>query len=395
MAKYVSKKSEARWNHAAKIVEAGGAGSRRVPQVYREPRGAGVSSCSELGSLAPGTYRALAGATTAPGETGPVIVTGCDGDVTIDAVNHSGCTFYLGDRISVHIDPCCVAHFDGCSAGEPAACESNIYVCVGGDPQVLAADGGTYTWDMSTCCDCESAELDITLSCTGTTIEADWEYRCGGNTDTGTIDISGVFNLSADVYQNEELAIVNADCEVFSLPVKILVRFSNVATDCDTCLPICCECAGPAVKGSVFGAEFQTFPSFICEGVQYTFTMNNHIADCSLFPNQVITFESGDACRAPTIHSHNFGDITTDIHGNPVPRWRCAVDGTPPSTFTVVASFTRREGVCQANCFSLGVTFKDDVVPDDNTVPAQFNTVLYAAIPCEEGGGPGEEGGGV
>jgi hypothetical protein len=39
MAKYVSKKSEARWNHTAKIVEAGGAGSRRVPQPYRDPRG--------------------------------------------------------------------------------------------------------------------------------------------------------------------------------------------------------------------------------------------------------------------------------------------------------------------------------------------------------------------
>jgi hypothetical protein len=356
---------------------------------------AGETVCPELGDLAPGTYRGISGATTAPGETGPVIVTGCNGEVTIDAVNHSGCTFYLGDRISVHIDPCCVAHFDGCSAGEPTACESSVYVCVGGDPQILAADGGTYTWDMSTCCDCASAELDITLSCTGTTIEADWEYRCGGNTDSGTIDISGVFNLSADVYQTEELAIVNADCEVFSVAVDIQVVFSNVATDCATCLPICCECAGPAVKGSVFGPEFQTFPSFICEGVQYTFTMNNHNTNCTSWPNSVITFESGSVCCVPTIHSHNFGDITTDVNGRAVPRWRCAVDGTPPSTFTVVASFTRPAGACQSNCFEVSPTFKDDLDPTDPLISPQSNTIIYEDIPCEEGGGPGGEGGGV
>ena len=108
MAGYVSRKSAARWNNAARIVENNGAGNRFVPGMYRETR----KICDDI---QPGTYRAIAGATIEPGETGPIVITGCDGEVSIDAVNHSECIFYLGDRITASVDPCCVVHFTGCS----------------------------------------------------------------------------------------------------------------------------------------------------------------------------------------------------------------------------------------------------------------------------------------
>jgi len=188
----------------------------------------GETACDELEDLAPGTYRGIAGATTAPGETGPVIVTGCDGDVTIDAVNHSGCTFYLGDRISVHIDPCCVAHFDGCSAGEPAACDTFVSVCIGGVRQLLAANGGTHTFDVADCCGCSGAELEITLSCDSgaETITAAWDYTCGATTDSGTVTLDSLYDFTTDVSLVDQISV--AGCYFAD-------SFSNYVVDCEAC----------------------------------------------------------------------------------------------------------------------------------------------------------------
>ena len=41
MAGFLKKSQRTRWDNAASIVEGGGAGWRRVPGIYREPRGAG------------------------------------------------------------------------------------------------------------------------------------------------------------------------------------------------------------------------------------------------------------------------------------------------------------------------------------------------------------------
>jgi hypothetical protein len=156
----------------------------------------GETACDELEDLSPGTYRGTSGATTAPGETGPVIVTGCDGDVTIDAVNHSGCTFYLGDRISVHIDPCCVAHFDGCKNGgdEPACCDRFAAVCVNGQSVLIALYGGSYEFDVVSCTGCVGATLEVSIACSESTVTATWTYTCGETTATDTLDWSGICN---------------------------------------------------------------------------------------------------------------------------------------------------------------------------------------------------------
>ena len=230
---YVSRDSADRWNNAARIVAGGGAGSHFVKGKYRPPRGpnGGPEPCEELGDLQPGSYRGIAGATTAPGETGPVIVTGCEDEVTIDAVNHSGCTFYLGDMITVNVDPCCAAHFTGCSCcgaedTPPACCDRSIVICIAGERQILAVNGGTYTWDVSECCDCEGATLEVTLSCEESTITAAWEYTCGESTSSDTIDLSALCS-DDDVEILSELGDI---CDG-----NLSDRWANFVEDCEPC----------------------------------------------------------------------------------------------------------------------------------------------------------------
>ena len=255
---YVSRDSADRWNNAARIVAGGGAGSHFVKGKYRPPRGpnGGLEPCTELGDLQPGSYRGIAGATTAPGETGPVIVTGCDGEVTIDAVNHSGCTFYLGDLITVNVDPCCAAHFTGCSCcgatpTPPACCERSIVICIAGERQILAVDGGTYTWDVSECCDCEGATLGVSIACETegetTTITATWTYDCGESETTGTIDLLSLCNDESDVEILGELGDI---CDG-----SLNDRWANFVEDCEPCETFespCEDCDVVATLGTSF-----------------------------------------------------------------------------------------------------------------------------------------------
>ena len=60
MAGFVKRNSAQRWNRAAGIVEAAGAGSHFVKGIYRQPMRPGAV-CTELGDLEPGSYRGIAG----------------------------------------------------------------------------------------------------------------------------------------------------------------------------------------------------------------------------------------------------------------------------------------------------------------------------------------------
>ena len=165
--------------------------------------GSGVS-CS---TLAPGSYRAICGATIAPGGTGAIQVTDCNGETqTTEATNHTNCTFYTGERITAHITPCCTAHFDGCSCcgDAPACCDRSVAVCVGGVSAIIAVDGGTYTWDVAGCTGCEGATLEIELACTSDPLDitATWTYTCGESTETGTLDWDGLCSDPATEYED-------------------------------------------------------------------------------------------------------------------------------------------------------------------------------------------------
>jgi len=308
---YVSRESADRWNHAARIVAGGGAGSHFVKGKYRPPRG-GVESCPDLG-LSPGSYPAVAGATIAAGTAGPVVY---DGNI-YQVQNQSQCEVLFGDLIVLHVSPNCEAFFvacvcdceateptdccdksysicidgttkivkttstaltgwplcctfgpglivqlfgyitcnsvldqivfnwvigsglsggsngslvltDLCSTGEATetldlsdffgyeciitinaadelidcedcdgnppsseCCDQSLYFCLNGVSQLLAVNGGTYTWDVSACCDA-TASLQITLSCNPSTgvISMAWQYTAGAVFDAGAVNIS-------------------------------------------------------------------------------------------------------------------------------------------------------------------------------------------------------------
>ena len=153
MAKYVGRKSEARWNNAAKFAEANGAGSRFVRGIYREPR-RGLSACEDL---APGSYAATVGGAIAGGASGPVVY---DGTV-YTAKNQSACNVVIGDLIILHVTALCELLFTPCvcdcaQTTPETCCDKIIAICINGEVKIVAVNGGTAQWDLSGCCECDS-----------------------------------------------------------------------------------------------------------------------------------------------------------------------------------------------------------------------------------------------
>jgi hypothetical protein len=235
----------------------------------------GNEPCEEVCNLQPGIYRGIAGATIAPGETGPVIVTGCEDDVTIDAVNHSGCTFYLGDLITVNVDPCCVAHFTGCSCcgaeqEPPACCDRSYAICICGQNVIFPASGSV-TIDVSDCCECDSATLTLTFTCEETeesaTISGTWSITCDGDEDTGELDVD--LSLLCDDENNVSIEGY-IDSTLCFLPFTV----SNYLTGCtegpgsDDGIPsgpdecFCWDCPRYGVLVEVTGVANNTGPGF-------------------------------------------------------------------------------------------------------------------------------------
>jgi len=246
MPKYVGPKSEARWNNAARFAEANGAGSRFVRGIYREPR-RGVSACEDI---QPGSYRAIAGATIAPGESGPILITTCDGTLVENAINQTDCTFYMGNRITANVDPCCVIHFTGCNPSEPVdCCDKSIAVCVNGQRNILKVDGGWAAWARSydeTCCsECEQGwYLRIDLSCAVDTVTATWELWCTApqglwtEIGSGTLDWSGLCDDPPVVF-DDTLGVTDCDLQIVASPEL----FVDLCDPCDGSTPPvgCCD----------------------------------------------------------------------------------------------------------------------------------------------------------
>jgi hypothetical protein len=219
-----------------------------------------VTDEASCDTLKPGTYRAIAGATIEPGETGPIVITGCDGEVSVDAVNHSECTFYLGDRITASVDPCCVVHFTGCSCcgsahEPPACCDISIAICIAGVSKILKVDGGTYTWTVADCCDCTGATLAVTLSCSGSNIAVDWTYTCGESVTTGTIDLDALCNFDDDVEIVDQLSICSG---------SLSDRWANFVEECDPCTdPPPCECCLDMTTWTIDECDRSEVPGFV------------------------------------------------------------------------------------------------------------------------------------
>lgn len=117
-----------------------------------------------------------------------------------------------------------------CDEPDEPCCDKSIYVCIAGVSQVLSVNGGTHTWDVSTCCGCEtSATLQITLSCTNnpSVVTVTWLYTCGGVTDSGSFTLNDICSDAADVTYINQIAV--AGCSFSD-------SFSNVSVACEECV---------------------------------------------------------------------------------------------------------------------------------------------------------------
>ena len=255
MAGFVKRNSAQRWNRAASIVEAAGAGSHFVRGVYRQPIRGNV--CDEL---APGSYPAVAGASIAAGATGVVVY---DGGV-YSAVNQSQCPVSIGDKVGLHVSPDCQAFFVpcvcNCSGSGPAdCCDKFVAICVGGYTQVVPVDcedgdpwTATQTWSLfplRQCCEaynddlCSTpstiniAYLGIKLCCTGNTITAYYGTTCGifpeeTSPGSGTWDWSGL--CDDPPVQMEEDVVFSSD-EGNVCAIKVVASATTSANLCEPC----------------------------------------------------------------------------------------------------------------------------------------------------------------
>lgn len=218
-------------------------------------RGRQVKRCSGLSGLEPGTYRALCGGTIAPGASGLIQVTDCDGTTkTITATNHTNCTFYTGERITAHITPCCTAHFDGCSCcgDAPVCCDRSIAVCMDGQTQIVSLKNTSVVpvrvlfnflnADPNKCCDnacAYSVAATIDITCSGTTVTADYFISCrdsigaGGYEYSGTLDWSDLCASPATAIE-DVITICNLNTGV-CCNVTIVASPSLEAEACDPC----------------------------------------------------------------------------------------------------------------------------------------------------------------
>lgn len=316
MAKWLSAKSERRWNRSAAIVEAANAGNRFVKGIYRPPKSGTAEICTELG-LEPGSYPAEAGASIASGATGSVVY---DGTV-YQAVNQSQCNVVIGDLVGLHVSPTCEIFFVpcvcDCSQTTPTTCcDKIIAICIDGEIKLVAVDGGSATWTLTDCCDCATppATFGITMSCVTTTVTASWTYTCGEDVETGTLDYSG---LCADPVEEPVDTISAGGC-------LIVISASTDAEQCEPCAAPspepdpqptdCCETPVPGrltftmdgstyamdydgadwvYNGPINGCATNVIFKVSCDGVNFTFVAANQGDNCTFSVNTQ-TFNSCD-----------------------------------------------------------------------------------------------------
>jgi hypothetical protein len=135
------------------------------------------------------------------------------------------CLFVITAANTIEDLPSC----EGCD-GVPApedCCDQSLYFCLNGVSQLLAVDGGTYTWDISDCCDCAEATFQITLSCRSSpnNISLGYNLTCDGNVESGV-----------------ENTIMSQFCEdgaprviKFFLSCFVQLLISQVQFECDEC----------------------------------------------------------------------------------------------------------------------------------------------------------------
>jgi hypothetical protein len=227
------------YNPTAKVIKGFAIAHRDAYGDYYAFDSEPAPECEEI-DLTPGVYKAFAGANFGPGDSLTVYFSGNGEDVgdTYTAVNQSECGGKLGDRIFLGVSPDCEIFFTPCTCcgdGEDDdCCDIKVAICICGVQKVIAVNGGTATWDLSECCDCEGASLTITLTCETsgeplvTTITGSWDYECGETTDSGTIDLTSLCNDAENVELSGLIEIEGC---------TICDDYRNFVGECEPCVP--------------------------------------------------------------------------------------------------------------------------------------------------------------
>jgi hypothetical protein len=244
------------YNPTAKVIKGFAIAHRDAYGDYYAFDSEPAPECEEI-DLTPGVYKAFAGANFGPGDSLTVYFSGNGEDVgdTYTAVNQSECGGKLGDRIFLGVSPDCEIFFTPCTCcgdGEDDdCCDIKVAICICGVQKVISVNGGTATWDLSECCDCEGASLTITLTCETsgeppvTTITGSWDYECGETTDSGTIDLTSLCNDEENVELSGLIEIEGC---------TICDDYRNFVGECEPCVPPdeddepcedCPACCGP------------------------------------------------------------------------------------------------------------------------------------------------------
>jgi len=315
-----------------------------------------VSGCPEI-DLSPGSYPAVAGASIAGGAVGAVVY---DGKV-VDAINQSECSVRMGDLVGLHVSPTCESFFVpcvcNCNPGPQDCCDRFASLCINNQVKIISVDGGSASWDLSECCECEGATLTILLACVTNTVTASWDYECGATTDSGTFDLSGLCDDPVVEYDD---TITMGGCDV-----RIIA--STEAEACDECEPTpppppctCCfelvpwtegECDKSEVPGFVddiglTGVTVSTDPW--CNGVPLTVTMTFTNATGSAATGESIridlTSNLPTASRPVATSASDGGTITDDIPDKGFGiEW---IAGAWPNGGTLTRSFVMTHSGC-------------------------------------------------
>lgn len=276
---------------------------------------AGPTDCD---TLQPGVYKGTAGGPIAAGDTGTVLVNGEE----VTALNQSECPVELTDRVVVAVSDNCDVFFTPCVCCSESTdcCDISVAICICGDRQVLAVDGGNYTWDVLECCDgCEeeAATLEITLSCSDPTITASWDYTCGATTDSGTVDLSSLCDDTNEVLIEDGISITGC---------SLNDSYANYLMECNTETAECCidwNASGASDGASEANANTNTvsgssggmttvvsvskFDTLFCQGqtITITMTVTGHDGSADPFIQWDKNLNSCGGTSAFSVQSHS------------------------------------------------------------------------------------------
>jgi len=116
-----------------------------------------------------------------------------------------------------------------------SCCNKELWFCLNNESVQLPVDGGSHTWDVSDCVNCEGAELSIYLTCNNGVILLNWNFTCNTTVEFNTLSISQFCG----------------NAQPLSLPIHTLDGFMVlvIATTEQTCFeceaPVTDPCADP------------------------------------------------------------------------------------------------------------------------------------------------------